>query len=67
MVEESTEEKKTEENNKLNSKDLMKDILYAAVKGFGGFGLEAFADLKIEGKENVPIRGKAILTTISNY
>ena len=43
----------------------MKDILYAAVKGFGGFGLEAFADLKIEGKENVPIRGKAILTTIS--
>ena len=66
MVETSTEEKKTEEGNKLNSKDLMKDILYAAVKGLGGFGLEAFADLKIEGKENVPIRGKAILTTISD-
>ena len=65
MVEASTEEKKTEEKDKLNSKDLMKDILYAAVKGLGGFGLEAFADLKIEGKENVPIRGKAILTTIS--
>jgi len=66
MVETSTEEKKTEEKDKLNSKDLMKDILYAAVKGLGGFGLEAFADLKIEGKENVPIRGKAILTTISD-
>ena len=66
MVEASTEEKKTEGKDKVNSKDLMKDILYAITKGLGGFGLEAFADLKIEGKENVPIRGKAILTTISD-
>ncbi len=66
MVEASTEGKETKEKNKLNSKDLMKDILYAAVKGLGGFGLEAFADLKIEGKENVPIIGKAILTTVSD-
>ncbi len=65
MVEASTEEKKTEEKDKVVSKDLMKDLLYAVTKGLGGFGLEAFADLKIEGKENVPIRGKAILTTIS--
>ncbi|MHA1535619.1 MAG: hypothetical protein ACTSP8_12910 [Promethearchaeota archaeon] len=55
MVETSTEEKETKGKDKLNSKNLMKDILYAAVKGIGGFGLEAFADLKIEGKENVPI------------
>ena len=65
MVETSTEEKETKGKDKLNSKNLMKDILYAAVKGIGGFGLEAFADLKIEGKENVPIIGKAILTTVS--
>jgi len=66
MVETSTEEKETKEKGKAGSKDLMKDILYAAVKGIGGFGLEAFADLKIEGKENVPIIGKAILTTVSD-
>jgi len=66
MVETSTEEKETKEKGKAGSKDLMKDILYAAVKGFGGFGLEAFADLKIEGKNNVPIIGKAILTTVSD-
>ena len=66
MVEASTEEKKTEEKDKLNSKNLMKDLLYAVAKGIGGFGLEAFADLKIQGKENVPIIGKAILTTVSD-
>ena len=65
MVEASTEEKKDEGKDKVGSKDLMKDLLYAVTKGLGGFGLEAFADLRIEGKENVPIRGKAILTTIS--
>ena len=66
MVETSTEEKETKEKGKAGSKDLMKDILYAAAKGLGGFGLEAFADLKIEGKNNVPIIGKAILTTVSD-
>jgi len=66
MVETLTEEKETKEKDKSGSKDLMKDILYAAVKGFGGLGLEMFADLKIEGKENVPIIGKAILTTVSD-
>jgi 1-acyl-sn-glycerol-3-phosphate acyltransferase len=44
----------------------MKDLLYAVTKGIGGFGFEAFADLKIEGKENVPIIGKAILVTVSD-
>ncbi len=66
MVETSTEEKETKGKDKVVSKDLMKDMLYAVVKGIGGFGLEAFADLKIEGKENVPIIGKAILTTVSD-
>ena len=66
MVETSTEEKETKGKDKVVSKDLMKDMLYAVVKGIGGFGLEAFADLKIQGKENVPIIGKAILTTVSD-
>ena len=66
MVETSTEGKETEGKDKAGSKDLMKDILYAVAKGVGGFGLEAFADLKIEGKGNVPIIGKAILTTVSD-
>jgi len=66
MVETSTEKKETEGKDKAGSKDLMKDILYAVAKGVGGFGLEAFADLKIEGKQNVPIIGKAILTTVSD-
>ena len=66
MVETLTEEKETKEEDKASSKDLMKDILYAVAKGLGGFGLEAFADLKIEGKDNVPIIGKAILTTVSD-
>jgi len=66
MVETLTEEKETKEKDKAGSKDLMKDILYAVAKGLGGFGLEAFADLKIEGKDNVPIIGKAILTTVSD-
>ena len=60
------EEKETKGKDKIFSTDLMKDVLYAVTKGIGGFGLEAFADLKIEGKENVPVKGKAILTTISD-
>jgi len=66
MVETSTEEKETKGKDKVVSKDLMKDLLYAVTKGLGGLGLGAFADLKIEGKENVPILGKAILTTVSD-
>ncbi|HUW89987.1 MAG TPA: 1-acyl-sn-glycerol-3-phosphate acyltransferase [Candidatus Nanopelagicaceae bacterium] len=66
MVEASTEEKETKGKDKVVSKDLMKDLLYAVTKGIGGFGFEAFADLKIEGKENVPIIGKAILVTVSD-
>jgi len=59
-------EPEIEEKDKLNAKGLMKDALYAAVKGLGGLGLNLFTDLRIEGSENVPVRGKAILTTISD-
>jgi 1-acyl-sn-glycerol-3-phosphate acyltransferase len=63
---ENTVEKETEGKDKLVSKDLMKDILYGSVKGIGALGLSVLADFKIEGKENVPLMGKAILTTISD-
>jgi 1-acyl-sn-glycerol-3-phosphate acyltransferase len=66
MVETSSEEKQTKGKDKMFNKDLMEDIFYAATKGLGNLGLAAFADLQIEGKENIPIIGKAILTTISD-
>jgi len=56
----------TEEKKGSSNKDLMLDLLYAGVKGLSGFGLEAFTDLKIDGKNNIPTLGKAILTTISD-
>lgn len=55
-----------EEKKESSNKDLMLDVLYAGVKGLSGFGLEAFTDLKIEGKHNIPTRGKAIITTVSD-
>jgi len=66
MVETSSEEKETKGRDKMLSKDLMQDIFYAVTKGLGNFGLTAFADLQIEGKENIPTIGRAILTTISD-
>jgi 1-acyl-sn-glycerol-3-phosphate acyltransferase len=67
MVENTAQkEPETKGKEKMFSKDLMEDILYGTVKGLGGFGLATFADLRIEGKENIPIMGKAILTTISD-
>ena len=63
---ETVKEPETKDKEKVVSKDLMEDILYAAVKGFSGFGLTNFADLKIEGKENIPYRGKALLVTLSD-
>ncbi|MFX0147821.1 MAG: lysophospholipid acyltransferase family protein [Candidatus Hodarchaeota archaeon] len=59
-------EEETKGKDKLFSKELMNDVLYASVKGLSWAGLALFADLKIEGKENIPLRGKAILTTISD-
>jgi 1-acyl-sn-glycerol-3-phosphate acyltransferase len=63
---ETTQEPETKGREKIFSKDLMEEVLYAAVKGFSGLGLSSFTDLKIEGKENIPYRGKAIITTISD-
>lgn len=59
-------EAETKGKDKLLSKELMNDVLYASVKGLSWAGLALFADLKIEGRENIPLRGKAILTTISD-
>ncbi len=53
------------EPRKFNTKKLAADLFYSAIKGASGFIFKAFMNLKIEGKENIPIRGKAILTTIS--
>jgi len=55
-----------EEKDKLNPKVIATDILYAAVKGFSGLFLKAFMGLKIEGEDNIPLRGKAILTTVTD-
>lgn len=62
MTESSTVSK---EDNKLDQKALMGDVLYGAVKGLGGLALKLFTNLEIEGKENIPLMGKAFITTIS--
>lgn len=62
---ESTNPEIKEEGDKLNPKLLAFDMLYGAVKGLSGLFFKVFMDLKIEGKDNIPIRGKAILTTIT--
>ncbi len=62
---ESTNPEIKEEGDKLNPKLLAFDMLYGAVKGLSGLFFKTFMDLKIEGKDNIPIRGKAILTTIT--
>ena len=60
---ESTDTSKNK--NKLDTKALLNEVLYGAVKGIGGLTLQLFTNLEIVGKENVPLRGKAILTTVS--
>ncbi|MFW9867426.1 MAG: lysophospholipid acyltransferase family protein [Candidatus Thorarchaeota archaeon] len=54
-----------EESDKLNPKIIATDVLYAAAKGLSGLFFKAFMNLRIEGKENIPLRGKAILTTVA--
>jgi 1-acyl-sn-glycerol-3-phosphate acyltransferase len=54
-----------EEGEKLNPMAIATDVLYGAVKGLSGLFFKAFMDLKIEGQENIPLRGKAILTTVT--
>ncbi len=52
--------------NKIGGKDNFNKLIYGLTKGIAGLGLKTFMDLKIEGKENIPMHGKAILTTISD-
>jgi 1-acyl-sn-glycerol-3-phosphate acyltransferase len=76
MVENSTQQREPEPSGidaeeqkgkeKIVDKQTGLDFLYAAVKGVSGLGLSLITDMKIEGKRNIPIRGKAILTTISD-
>ncbi|MHA1436171.1 MAG: lysophospholipid acyltransferase family protein [Promethearchaeota archaeon] len=54
-----------EEKPRLDKKKLTGDLLYSAVKGIGGVFFKTFMNLKIEGEENIPLIGKAIITTIS--
>ncbi len=62
---ESTSTEIKDEGDKLNPKIIAFDMLYGAVKGLSGLFFKVLMDLKIEGKENIPFRGKAILTTIT--
>jgi len=55
----------SEESDKLNPKVIALDVLYGAVKGLSGLFFKALMNLRIEGQENIPIRGKAILTTVA--
>ena len=54
-----------EKSDKVDFKVVAFDMLYAAVKGLSGLFFSTFMGLKIEGKENIPFRGKAILTTVT--
>ena len=59
------EEESVEEKPKFDKKALISDVLYGAVKGLGLAALTSFANLRVEGEENIPYRGKALLTTTS--
>ncbi len=59
-------EPETKGKDKLFSKELLNDVLYGTVKGLSWAGLSLFTGLKIDGKENIPLRDKAILTTLSD-
>ena len=54
-----------EEVQRLNKKALTGDLLYGAAKSIGGAALRMFNKLVIDGKDNIPMFGKAILVTIS--
>ncbi|MFX1410968.1 MAG: lysophospholipid acyltransferase family protein [Promethearchaeota archaeon] len=62
---ENTISEAPEEPDKLNPKVIATDMLYGAVKGLSGLFFKAFMNLTIEGQDNIPLRGKAILTTVT--
>ncbi|MHA2123551.1 MAG: lysophospholipid acyltransferase family protein [Promethearchaeota archaeon] len=55
----------SEDSDKLNPKIIAFDALYGAVKGLSGLFFKALINLRIKGQENIPIRGKAIVTTVA--
>ena len=54
-----------QEKPRLNKKELTESLIYFSVKGISGQILKTFLDLKVVGEENIPLRGKAILTTLA--
>jgi 1-acyl-sn-glycerol-3-phosphate acyltransferase len=65
MVETAYSASQSEENKGVNRDEIINDVLYGATKGVGQLIFKTVNNMRIEGKENVPMRGKAILTTIS--
>ena len=64
-MKEEEKEEITEEKPKLDKNALIGDVLYGAVKGLGMAALTTFANLRVEGEENMPYRGKGLITTTS--
>lgn len=65
IVDKSVSLEEEKESEKVNMKAVAGDLLYGALKYIGGSALMLFNDLTINGNENIPLFGKAILTTIS--
>ena len=61
-----TQEKKGDIFHKIGGKDNFNKMFYGITKGIAGLGLNTFFNLKIEGKHNIPMHNKAIITTISD-
>jgi 1-acyl-sn-glycerol-3-phosphate acyltransferase len=66
MVETAEESEKSDPFARLGGKDNVSSLAYGIVSGISGGALKLFTDLTIEGKENVPLIDKAIITTISD-
>lgn len=60
------EEKGSGTFEKIGGRENFNKIIYGLTNGVAGLALKAFTDLKIEGKEKIPLHDKAIITTISD-
>jgi len=60
------EEKGSDTFEKIGGRENFNKIIYGLTNGVAGLALKAFTDLKIEGKEKIPLHDKAIITTISD-
>lgn len=63
---ETQQKEKSDMFKKIGGRENFNKLLYGLTKGVGGLALDAFTDLKIYGKETIPMHDKAILTTISD-